>query len=94
MSERLRSVVEQLGVRPDARVLDIGCGHGGAATFVCEGLEEGHLTAVDRHPVGHRPQVGAVLLELLSQKAVFVLGRILPSRYGVIEVVMNETWPT
>jgi ubiquinone/menaquinone biosynthesis C-methylase UbiE len=50
MSERLRRIVEQLDIRPDDRVLEIGCGHGVAATFVCERLERGRLTAIDRSP--------------------------------------------
>jgi len=50
MSERLRHIVDRMAIEPDDLVLEIGCGHGIAASFICERLVSGRLLAIDRSP--------------------------------------------
>src|SRR5690606_26005361 len=48
MSQRLKRILDALNLGPTDRVLEIGCGHGVAASYVCERLVDGRLTAIDR----------------------------------------------
>ncbi len=48
LSPRLAAVVDALPLRPDSRVLEIGCGPGAAARAVADRLTTGHILAVDR----------------------------------------------
>jgi cyclopropane fatty-acyl-phospholipid synthase-like methyltransferase len=46
--ERLRWAVELLGVRPDDRILEVGCGPGVAVALVADLLVGGRITGIDR----------------------------------------------
>ncbi|MFF5478706.1 class I SAM-dependent methyltransferase [Streptomyces sp. NPDC012935] len=46
--ERLTWAVENLGLTPGDRVLEIGCGRGVAVALICERLTSGTVTAIDR----------------------------------------------
>jgi cyclopropane fatty-acyl-phospholipid synthase-like methyltransferase len=47
-SARLAWAVETLAVGPEDRILEIGCGHGGAVSLVCKRLGGGRIVAIDR----------------------------------------------
>jgi SAM-dependent methyltransferase len=48
LSPRLAEIVDALPLRPESRVLEIGCGPGAAARAVAARLTSGHVLAIDR----------------------------------------------
>lgn len=49
-SDRLAWAVEALDIGPNDRILELGSGHGVAVSLVCELLDGGRVTALDRSP--------------------------------------------
>ena len=48
LSPRLAAIVDALPLRPESRLLEIGCGTGAAARAVAARLTTGHILAIDR----------------------------------------------
>ena len=48
VSARIRWAVDLLHLRPEDRILEIGCGAGVAVALVCDRLDGGQVTGVDR----------------------------------------------
>ena len=48
MMDRIERFVASMNIQPGDRVLEIGCGHGRAATLVCSQLVSGSYLAIDR----------------------------------------------
>ena len=52
MSDRINRFVDAMNVQPNDRILEIGCGHGVAASLICEKLKAGRYLGMDRSPTG------------------------------------------
>jgi cyclopropane fatty-acyl-phospholipid synthase-like methyltransferase len=48
--ERFGFAIDQLDLRPDHRVLEVGCGHGVAASSIAARLDAGSYVGIDRSP--------------------------------------------
>lgn len=69
--ERLVWAVEQLAVAPGDDVLEVGCGRGVAAALVCDRLDTGTFTGIDRSAVATEAAERANAEHVASGRAAF-----------------------
>lgn len=65
-SPRLLAIVEALPLRPELRVLEIGCGPGVAARLVAARLTTGHILATDRSATAVAQAIAGSAAEISS----------------------------
>lgn len=70
--QRLVWVADTLTVEPGDHVLEIGCGRGVAVSLICERLEDGSITALDRSAVAIRAAEQTNIDHVRSGKASFL----------------------
>lgn len=82
MRNRIPAFIQSMNVRPTDRVLEIGCGHGVAATLICRVLTSGCYVGLDRSRV--MIEVASTRnLEFVGQgKAEFLLGALETFDFG------------
>jgi ubiquinone/menaquinone biosynthesis C-methylase UbiE len=71
---RLELVVEHLDARPSDHVVEVGCGHGVAATLVLERLTSGTYTGIDRSATMIAASERRNAREVTAGRACFVSG--------------------
>jgi SAM-dependent methyltransferase len=75
-SSRLPWAVERLDLRPADRVLEVGCGHGVAATAALERLTDGRYVGLDRSPKMVDAAVQRNAAAVADGRARFVVGEV------------------
>lgn len=73
---RLAWVVDQLDLRPDHDVLEVGCGHGVAATLVLDRLTSGTYVGLDRSPAMVAAAARRTAAAVRSGRARYVCGAV------------------